>query len=98
LLHEKVMVELATYLSPDVTADMLYDPAEVGQSTLLWIKNYRAKSGFENFFPHITIGYGETKNLSFPIKFTASPLALCHLGSHCTCRKILASTEIATRP
>ncbi|MHC4659860.1 MAG: 2'-5' RNA ligase family protein [Planctomycetota bacterium] len=97
-LHEEAMENLAPYLSYDVTADMLYNPAEVGQSTLLWIKNYRAKSGFENFFPHITIGYGEINDLSFPIKFSASRLALCHLGSHCTCRKILASTEIATRP
>lgn len=98
LLHEQVMVELATYLSPDVTADMLYNPAEVGQSTLLWIENYRANSSFDNFFPHITIGYGEINDLSFPIKFSAPRLALCHLGSHCTCRKIVASAEIATRP
>jgi 2'-5' RNA ligase len=97
-LHEEVMEQLATYLNADVTADMLYNPAEVGQSTLLWIKNYRAKSSFENFFPHITIGYGEINDLSFPIRFSAPRLALCHLGSHCTCRKILASTEIATRP
>jgi 2'-5' RNA ligase len=97
-LHEEVIENLAPYLSYDVTADMLYNPAEVGQSTLLWIKNYRAKSSFENFFPHITLGYGEIDDLSFPIRFSASQLALCHLGSHCTCRKILVSTEIATRP
>jgi len=98
VLHEEVIENHAPYLSYDVTADMLYNPAEVGQSTLLWIKNYRAQSSFENFFPHITIGYGEIDDLSFPIKFSAPRLALCHLGSHCTCRKILASTKIATRP
>ncbi len=98
LLHERVMDELGAYLSYNVTGDMLYRSGEIGESTLLWIKNYREKSSFANFSPHITIGYGETENLSFPIKFTASKLALCHLGNHCTCRKILASVRIVTRP
>ena len=98
LLHERVMDELGAYLSYNVTRDMLYRSGEIGESTLLWIKNYREKSSFANFSPHITIGYGEIENLSFPIKFTASKLALCHLGNHCTCRKILVSIEIVTRP
>ncbi len=110
LLHEEIMRRLAPYFSYDVTADMIFSrfprsgvPApEAGESTLLWIKNYPEKSSFENFFPHITIGYGEISDYSFgsrkagslPIKFTASKLALCHLGNHCTCRKILASAEL----
>jgi len=102
LLHKEVMRRLAPYFSYDVTADMVLSPPEASESTLLWIKNYPEKSSFENFSPHITIGYGELNDFSFgsrevgalPIKFTASRLALCHLGNHCTCRKILASTEI----
>ncbi len=93
-LHEQVMGRLAGYLSPDVTADMLFHPDEVGRSTLLWIKNYREKSSFENFLPHITAGYGELKDLSFPIEFTGRELALCHLGNHCTCRAVLASAKL----
>ena len=95
-LHEEVMETFAPYLSRDVTRDMLYDPAEAAESTLLWIKNYREKSSFENFLPHITIGYGEAENGPFPIRFSASELALCHLGNHCTCRKVLAAAQIAT--
>jgi 2'-5' RNA ligase len=97
-LHEEVMEKLAAYLSYDVTEDMVYDSGKVAESTLLWIKGYREKSSFENFTPHITIGYGEIENLSFPIKFAASKLALCHLGNHCTCRKILISIRITTQP
>ena len=93
-LHEEVMKKLAGYLSNDVTADMIYPSGEVSQSTLLWIKNYREKSSFANFRPHITIGYGEISSFSFPIKFNAAALALCHLGNHCTCRKILVSIEL----
>jgi len=102
LLHEEIMASLAPYFSYDVTADMIFSPPVAGESTLLWIKNYPDRSSFENFFPHITIGYGEISDYSFgsrkagslPIKFTASKLALCHLGNHCTCRKILASAEL----
>ncbi len=93
-LHEEVMRKLEPYFSYDVTADMVLSPPIAGESTLLWIKNYPKKSSFENFFPHITIGYGQTSDFSFPIVFTVSKLALCHLGNHCTCRKILVSAEL----
>jgi hypothetical protein len=95
-LHEEVMGTFTPYLGSDVTTEMLYDPAEAAESTLLWIKNYRANSSFEKFFPHITIGYAELSGGTFPIMFTPSRLALCHLGNHCTCRKILAAAQIPT--
>jgi len=93
-LHEEVMENLAPYFSYDVTSDMIYAGAEVEESTLLWIKSYPAKSSFSNFSPHITIGYGEMNNFSFPIKFGVSRLALCHLGNHCTCREIILSIKL----
>ncbi|MHC4061203.1 MAG: 2'-5' RNA ligase family protein [Planctomycetota bacterium] len=97
LLHEEIMERLAGFLSPDVDKEMLYDPADVSESTLLWIKNYREESSFGNFFPHITIGYGEIEDISFPIQFEVSRLAMCHLGNHCTCREILLSIEFKMR-
>jgi 2'-5' RNA ligase len=97
LLHEEIMERLAGFLSPDVDKEMLYDPADVSESTLLWIKNYREESSFGNFFPHITIGYGEMDDVSFPIQFEISSLAMCHLGNHCTCREILLSIEFKMR-
>jgi hypothetical protein len=64
------------------------------ESTLQWIRDYPENSSFENFFPHITIGYGQMENISSPIEFTASALALCHLGNHCTCRDVLISIDL----
>ncbi|MCP4256405.1 MAG: hypothetical protein GY774_02635 [Planctomycetes bacterium] len=93
-LHEEVMHELVPYFSYDVRAEMLLSLSETNESTLDWIKNYPEKSSFENFFPHITIGYGEIINFSFPIKFNVPKLALCHLGNHCTCRKVLISSNL----
>ena len=93
-LHEEVLRRLEPYFNYDVTVDMVLSPPMAGESTLAWIKDYPEKSSFEKFFPHITIGYGEINDYSFPIEFAVSKLALCHLGNHCTCRKILASTEL----
>jgi hypothetical protein len=73
---------------------MIYGDQEVAESTLLWIKNYREKVSFENFFPHITIGYGQIESRVPQIIFAPSELALCHLGNHCTCRKVLVSKGI----
>lgn len=92
-LHEKVIEELTPYLSYDVSADMIYGQ-EVAWTTLAWIRDYPEKAGFENFFPHITVGYGEASDASFPTEFTASKLALFHLGNHCTCRNVLVWSRI----
>ena len=93
-LHAEVMLKMTPYFSHEVRAEMLVNPPEVNKSTLDWIKNYPDNSSFEKFFPHITVGYGEINNLSFPVKFAISKLALCQLGNECTCRKILASANI----
>ena len=92
-LHERVMKKVAPYFSYDVTSDMIYGHEEVAETSLLWIKNYPEKASFAHFLPHITIGYGKVAKQSFPIELTVSKLALCHLGNHCTCRKILASID-----
>jgi 2'-5' RNA ligase len=92
-LHEEVMRVLAPYASRDVTAEMLLSPPPVAESTLLWIRDFAEKSSFERFFPHITLGYGQLDDFPFQAQFTASGLALCHLGNHCTCRRILASAK-----
>jgi hypothetical protein len=67
----------------------------VAHSTLEWIRNYPQKAAFEGFSPHITLGYGQaTTETLFPIFFTVSQLALCHVGNHGTCRSVLLSVGI----
>jgi len=92
--HERASQELERYFSYDVTKDMICGGNAVAETTLLWIKNYREQSSFEKFSPHITIGYGQAEALARPIEFRASRLALCHLGNHCTCRKVLAFADV----
>jgi 2'-5' RNA ligase len=93
-LHEAVMREMEPLFSHDVTETTIHDN-DVAESTLTWIREYPRKAAFGRFSPHITLGYGLTRtDESFPIAFTVSRLALCHLGNHCTCRAILASVDL----
>ncbi len=93
-LHKEIMEAIGPYFSYDVTEDMIYPSGNIAQSTLEWIRNYRAKSSFEKFWPHITLGYGVIEDMKFTARLVVSKLALCWLGNHCTCRKILAAVNI----
>ena len=93
-LHEALMQKLAAYFSYDVAAEMVLSAQSVDSATLSWIKNYRRKSSFGGFSPHITVGYGQLDGVYGPTEFTASRLALCHVGNHCTCRQVIVSAEL----
>lgn len=94
-LHETIMKRLWDYLSYDVEISMLFNPPEVEEVTLYWIKGYAKKyDSPSSFHPHITVGFGETDKFQLPIDFTASKIALCQLGNYCTCRKVIISSDL----
>jgi 2'-5' RNA ligase len=93
LLHERTMELLSPFLKYQVTDEMIFD-SQVELSTLIWIRDYREKSSYTHFYPHITVGYGEMATSQPRRKFNASSLALCHLGNHCTCRNVLVSIPL----
>jgi 2'-5' RNA ligase len=92
-LHGIIMKELARFLTREVSADMFFTPPPVDETTFHWVREYPEKSAFKNFQPHITAGFGKADPIKLPIRFTVSKLALCRLGNHCTCRKVLASAS-----
>ena len=94
-LHERVMGAMQAYFTYDVSGEMLCGTEKAAQTSLQWIATFREKAAFGAFFPHITIGYGSVKEaILFPMEMAASRLAVCHLGNHCTCRKVLADVVI----
>lgn len=93
-LHETIMTRLDPYLYHNATTYMYFSPPRVVKKTLYWTKNYKRKSSFKKFSPHITLGISKMKGKKLNIKFTASKLAICHLGNYCTCRKILHSVNL----
>lgn len=95
-LHEFVMdklVPLFTY--DDVTKEMFYSPPPVSSIPLHWTEGFVKTLVREKYWPHITLGLGVPENTDFPINFTASRFALCHLGTYCTCREILAEYNLS---
>ncbi len=97
-LHQDVMAATESFFSYDVREEMICGTETVAPSTLDWIRHFRQKAAFEAFFPHITLGYGTVERpMNFPIHCSAAQLAICHLGNHCTCRKILASIALERR-
>ena len=93
-LHETIMTKLDNYLTNKATTDMCFSPPPVVEKTLFWINNYREISSFKKFYPHITLGISKIEGKELNIDFTASKLAICHLGNYCTCRKILHSANL----
>jgi len=94
-LHETIMKRLWNYLSYDVDTSMLFNPSEVEEVTLFWIKNYQNHYHDPSIFhPHITVGFGESTQLQGPVAFSASKIALCQLGNYCTCRKVIITLDI----
>ena len=95
-LHESIVHSLGDSLSTDAAkADVFGSSAN--DSTLGWINGFAKESSFDNFWPHITVGYlnegAKPENIE-PHSFTASRLAICHLGNYCTCREILEEAQL----
>lgn len=91
-LHEAIVNALKPELTTDASAADLVEADSAALSTLDWINGYVQHSSFNNFWPHITIGYLNTdKGGEKPdtFSFVGARLALCHLGNYCTCRKII---------
>jgi len=87
-LHEKICNTVKPFFTFDVTQDMFVQ-CRAGRPALLWVKNYLIESAYENFSPHITLGFGDLEDCRLPPDFAVSRLAVCRLADHCTCAKIL---------
>jgi hypothetical protein len=94
-LQITVMDEFRQLLShEDVKTSMFYSPPNVADISTYWVEEYY-ENNLNRFRPHITLGEGRLKQLKKPIYFNTNRLALCHLGSYCTCRDILAEVSLA---
>lgn len=93
-LQDEIKSILMRYHSGDATEEMIYpDKDKITDFTLIYSSEYLKKSTGRNFSPHITLGNGDIydcKNIpTIPPFFECKNLAICHLGNHCTCKKII---------
>ncbi len=94
ILHESLIKLLGSYSDRFISKDMFFGDDQIDDSSLQWVQNYKIYSSFQNFDPHITIGYGQIALKECPLEFEVSKLAVCHLGNRCTCRQILLLLEL----
>jgi hypothetical protein len=95
-LHESIVNAFRPLLRQDTVEADMHDPPPIDSSSLNWINHFIPHYCFENYWPHITLGFGEPPEHFQPFSFQASRLAICHLGNHCMCRKILE--EVLLKP
>lgn len=60
-----------------------------------WVTGYRAHSAYERYLPHVTVGHGSGAGPVAPFSFRTGHLAVCRLGRHCTCRRVLGRSRFS---
>ena len=93
-LHEGIVTTFRPLLTQDADESTINDPTPITSDTLDWVNHYIPQQCFDNFWPHITVGFGKPTLEFHPVSFQGSRLAICHLGNHCTCKTILAETNL----
>lgn len=93
-LHKTIMLKVIPFFEKKGEIGSFLSPPPVAETTMYWVKGYRDHSSFEDYKPHITLGFGKAGKLKEPVSFTATTLALCHLGTYCTCRKVLGEAVL----
>jgi len=95
-LHYEVVDRFADLFSYDnLSLDMFYSPPVFEKPPSYWEDGSVETEIRERYSPHVSLGFGVTEisDMEFPIRFTSKQIALCHLGRHSTCRKVLTSSS-----
>ncbi len=73
------------------------------RETYDYTRNFVRDRSDDNWVPHITLGWEDINSVevestdfiaSFPMKFRVNEIALCRLGNHNTCRRLLKKWEL----
>lgn len=99
LFHKAVMSALKPYPAPATGPEMF--AGEASASSVDCLLRFPKTSAYERYSPHITLGFGDlpeiVPGMGFPVRFETTKAAVCHLGEHCTCRRVLAAFDLGVR-
>ena len=87
--QERLIETLRPVITHDARDTDLFDPPPIAASVLDWINNFIPQQSGSQFWPHITLGHGRPDEQQPAIEFVANRIAMCHMGNHCTCRRVL---------
>jgi hypothetical protein len=93
-LHETIVNVFQPLVTPDADEASINDLPPISADAIDWINHYIPYHCFDNFWPHITLGFGDIDFELQPFSFEGSRLAICHLGNYCTCSTILVETNL----
>jgi len=96
LFHKTIMNALKSYTAPSAGPPAFFE--EVSELSIDCLLQFPKRSAYERYSPHITLGFGDLPELlpgiGFPVRFEATKAAICHMGGHCTCRRIIAGFDL----
>jgi 2'-5' RNA ligase len=93
-LHYDAMTLSEYFFSHHATIDHFFSTPPVEAVSVQFVDRYPIESAYANFRPHITLGVGTVPEKDIQATFVSDTLALYHLGSYCTCRDLLYSTQL----
>lgn len=93
LLHKDVVESFSRegLLSFAGVGEMFF--GDIDKVPVFWHKGLHEFAVLEKYEPHVTLGYGIAPEVK-SFDFDATRLALCHLGTHCSCRKVLCEKTL----
>lgn len=107
IVKDEIIIEMQSEISSvlkefnlgRVTPDMVYpDKIPITDFTINYSSDYLVNVDSRRFSPHITLGNGDIHQIRdlpvMPESFVCTDIAVCHLGNHCTCKKILWHYDI----
>jgi 2'-5' RNA ligase len=98
LFHKTVMNAVTPYAAPPAGPGMF--AGEASAPSVECLPRFRKAGAYERYSPHITLGFGDLPELipgiDLPVRFEVTSAAVCHLGTHCTCRRVLAEFGLGT--
>ena len=99
LFHKTVMNTVTSRSAPPAGPPMFAE--EVSALSVDCFLRFPKTAAYERYSPHITVGFGDLPELipgiDFPVRFKVTRAAVCHLGGHCTCRRVLAEFSLGAR-
>ena len=93
-LHEGLMDALRGHEVAGGAAAFQAHGAPARPADVAWVAEFRDRSSYARYDPHVTIGIGPGPITTAPFHFPIEEVSLCRLGRFCTCRDRLASWKL----
>jgi hypothetical protein len=95
-LHRGLMDDLRPFeAGPGTTEAFVVDGELPREADLAWVGQFRTHAAYDLFEPHVTLGVGGPIEPPPATSFTATEVAIYHLGRFCTCRRLVRRWELA---